>query len=328
MPVDHQLLAAAEAVCVEAVRQAGAVLLDYFRTSLRVDFKGKGERDPVTEADQRSETVLRQALTGAFPDHGIIGEEQDDVVNAGADYVWFLDPLDGTSNFTAGLPAFAISVGLCFRGQPVLGVIAIPWEGPNGTVFRAHQGSGAYCNDAAIQVAGADLPPGTQLVSMPFWSLWQYRIRQAARMRQTNVRAAGSIAYELAYAAHGTFQYSIISGARLWDMVAGVVLVQEAGGVTLFSNSSVRRWSDWTPFLNRALASPFGHDVAALRKLHINVLAGNPRAVHERSVRIATRRPSLLRKAGRRLRRIWQDLTPPAASDEKAQASPTPTDRT
>ena len=80
------------------------------------------------------------ALSRAFPNHGIIGEEAEDAVNPEADYLWFLDPLDGTTNFAAGLPAFAVSMGLCFRGVPVLGVVAVPWEGPGGTIFRAHVG--------------------------------------------------------------------------------------------------------------------------------------------------------------------------------------------
>jgi myo-inositol-1(or 4)-monophosphatase len=306
MEADRQMLVEAEAVCVEAVRQAGAVLLDYFRVPLQVEFKEKGQQAPVTEADRHSEGLLRAALGRAFPAHGIIGEEGEDVVNAGADYVWFLDPLDGTAKFAAGLPAFAISMGLCFRGQPVLGVIAIPWEGPDGTVFRAYQGGGAFCNDVGIQVAAAELPAGTQLASMPFWALWQYRVRRQAGMHQTNVRASGSIAYELVYAARGTFQYAIISGARLWDMVAGVVLVREAGGTTLFSNGAARRWRAWEPFLQRALSDPFGQDAAALRKLHVNMLAGNSQVVQQRAGQITMRRPSLVGKARQRLRKVWK----------------------
>lgn len=307
MPVDRQVLADAEAVCLQAVHDARAVLLEYFRTPLTVEFKEKGQQSPVTEADRRSEDILRNALQGAFPTHGIIGEEGEDVVNAGADYVWFLDPLDGTTNFATGLPSFAISMGLCFQGAPVLGVIAVPWEGPQGTIFRAYQGHGAYCNDLRIQVAATDVPAGTQVASMPFWALWQYRVRRQARFRRLNVRASGSIAYELAYAAHGTFQFSIISGARLWDMIAGVVLVQEAGGTTLFSNSRARRWHDWQPFLQRVLTGPFGHDVSALRKLHINILAGNTQVVSQRASAIRLRRQTMLG----RLRQHWHRLWPP-----------------
>jgi len=324
MHVDRHLLREAEAVCVDAVSQAGAVLRTYFRAPLQVEFKDKHQQDPVTEADRQSEHLLRASLGRAFPSHGIIGEEGEDVVNAAADYVWFLDPLDGTTNFAAGLPAFAISMGLCFQGIPVLGVIAMPWEGPQGTIFRAHQGGGAWCNDGAIQVAGATLPTGTQLASMPFWTLWQYRVRRRAPMHQTNIRATGSIAYELAYAARGTFQYAIISGARLWDMVAGVVLVQEAGGTTLFSNSTMRRWSTWETFLRRVLSTPFGHDPAALRRLHINLLAGNPDLVRQCANQVSVRRPGIWPKLQRRLRKVRKRLrssphatptsTPPAAS--------------
>jgi myo-inositol-1(or 4)-monophosphatase len=303
---DRQILIDAEVVCVEAVRQAGTVLLDYFRAPLQVEFKEKGRQAPVTEADRHSENLLRTILRRAFPNHGIIGEEGEDVVNTEADYVWFLDPLDGTANFAVGLPAFTISMGLCFRGQPVLGVIAIPCEGPKGTIFRAYQGSGTYCNDTAVQIAAAELPAGTRLASMPFWALWQYRVRHQAHMQQINVRAHGSIAYELAYAAYGAFQFSVISGARLWDMVAGVVLVQEAGGATLFGNGTTRRWSAWESFLQQVLSRPFGQDVAALRTLRVDVLAGNPQVVQQRASQIIIRRPSLLKKTRQRLRRIWK----------------------
>lgn len=321
MQVDRPMLIEAEAACVEAVRQAGAVLHGYFRAPLEVEFKEKGQQAPVTEADRHSEHLLRTALSNAFPAHGIVGEEAEDVVNAGADYVWFLDPLDGTANFAAGLPAFAISMGLCFRGQPVLGVIAVPWEGPSGTIFRARHGGGAYCNDVAIRVAPSEVPAGTQLASMPFWALWQYRVHRRAGMLQTNVRAHGSIAYELAYAASGAFQYSIISGARLWDMVAGVVLVQEAGGVTLFGNGAMRRWSAWEPFLQRVLSGTFGQDVAALRKLRVNILAGNAQVVYQRAGQIAMRRPGIWGKTRRHLEKIRTRFKP-SSSNMSADKTP------
>ena len=309
MQADRHVLVDAEAVCVQAVREAGSMLLEYFRQPLSVEFKEKGQQSPVTEADRRSEAILRLALSHHFPDHGIIGEEGEDLVNAGADYVWFLDPLDGTTNFTAGLPAFAISMGLCFRGIPVLGVVAVPWEGPHGTIFRAHQGSGAYCNDTPMQVAPDEIPAGTQLASMPFWALWQYRVRRHAGVNRMNVRAAGSIAYELAYAARGTFQLALISGARLWDMVACVVLVQEAGGTVLFSNGKTRRWSAWETFVQRALTAPFGQDHEALRKLHIYMLAGNAHAVQQRANAITLRHPfPLWRQTQRQARKLWKAL--------------------
>ncbi len=291
MQVDRQVLMDAEAVCVEAVREAGAVLKTYFRAPLDVEFKEKGQQSPVTEADRRSEAMLRDALSKAFPDHGIIGEEQDDVVNAGADYVWFLDPLDGTTNFTAGLPAFAVSMGLCYRGTPVLGVVGVPWEGGEGTIFRAYQGGGAHCNDVAMQIAPSEVPAGTRLMSMPFWALGQYRVGRSSSIRGGNIRANGSIAYELVYAAHGSYQFSVISGARLWDMIAGAVLVQEAGGAMLCCNGKTRRWSDWESFLKRALAKPFGDDIEALRKLHVYMLVGNPDVVQRQAGMIGLRRP-------------------------------------
>ena len=309
MQADRQVLIDAEAVCVQAIQEAGAVLLSYFRRPLEVEFKEKGQQSPVTEADRRSEALLRDALSRAFPTHGIIGEEAEDAVNAEADYLWFLDPLDGTTNFAAGLPAFAVSMGLCFRGAPVLGVVSVPWEGPRGTIFRAHAGGGAYCNDEPMQAAGADVPDGTRLASTPGWMLQQYRVQRGAKVQRLNVRSAGSIAYELAYAARGTFQLTVISGARLWDMVAGAVLVQEAGGAVLFCNGKARRWDTWEAFQRRALSAPFGQDVAALRKLHVYMLAGNERIVRERAGQVALRRlPGPLAKLRRRGRQMLKKL--------------------
>jgi myo-inositol-1(or 4)-monophosphatase len=324
MQVDRQVLMDAEAVCVEAVREAGAVLKTYFRAPLDVEFKEKGQQSPVTEADRRSEAMLRHALSKAFPEHGIIGEELDDVVNAGAEYVWFLDPLDGTTNFTAGLPAFAISMGLCFRGTPVLGVVGVPWEGGEGTIFRAHQGGGAHCNDVAMQIAPSEMPAGTRLMSMPFWALAQYRVGRRSGIRGGNIRANGSIAYELVYAAHGSYQFSVISGARLWDMVAGAVLVQEAGGAVLCCNGKTRRWSDWETFLQRALRQPFGDDIEALRKLHVYMLVGNPDVVQRQAGMIGLRRPLPgMRVVRRKINNIKQWRRAKSAS----KAAPSSTDQ-
>jgi myo-inositol-1(or 4)-monophosphatase len=112
------------------------MLLDYFRQPLSVEFKEKGQQSPVTEADRRSEELLRAALTQAFPEHGIIGEEAEDAINPSADYVWFLDPLDGTTNFTAGLPAFAISWGSAFGVCQCSGSSLSPGKGPQARSFE------------------------------------------------------------------------------------------------------------------------------------------------------------------------------------------------
>ena len=319
MQVDRQVLVDAEAVCVDASREAGAVLMSYFRAPLEVEFKEKNEQSPVTEADRRSEDILRAALSKAFPDHGIIGEEQDDVVNAGADYVWFLDPLDGTTNFTAGLPAYAISMGLCFRGEPVLGVVYVPWEGPTGTFFRAHQGGGAYCNDQEMHVAAAEIPSGTRLTSMPFWAFGQYRVGRKSGLRGSNARANGSIAYELVYAARGSYQVSVISGARLWDMVAGAALIREAGGAVLCCNGKSRAWSEWDVFLQRALSSPFGEDLDALRKLVVYMLVGNPEVVQRQASLIGLRRSNpLVGKVRKQWRDVRKRFQSPSSSDAPA----------
>jgi hypothetical protein len=106
-------------------------------------------------------------------------------------------------------------------------------------------------------------------------------------------------------------------------MVGGVVLVQEAGGTTLFGNGQTRRWSNWELFLQRALAKPFGADTAALRKLHVDILAGNSHIVQQRATQIRRRRPALLGKARHRLRKTWRRLKPSSQpASAAAQSSP------
>ena len=121
-PLDDALLAKIEAHATDMARGAGAILNSYFGKSLNVQYKDENKRDPVTNADVEAQEFLIQAIADRFPDHSILGEEdqvQDD--SPARDFVWVLDPLDGTKNFMAGLPVYASSIGVMHLGVPYCG---------------------------------------------------------------------------------------------------------------------------------------------------------------------------------------------------------------
>ena len=194
-------------------------------------------------------------------------------------------------------PPFAVSMGLCFRGVPVLGVVAVPWEGPGGTIFRAHAGGGAYCKrrtHAGGRGRDAGRHPSGQRAGLDAAPVSRAAARQGAAPQRA---LGGQHRLRVAYVARGTVSVDHHQRARgLWDMVAGAVLVQEAGGAVLFCNGKARRWNGWETFRRQALAAPFGQDAAALRqaaRLH----AGGQRAGRPRA-----RRPDHLASASRSAR--------------------------
>ena len=115
-----------EATAVDLARTAGVRAIEAFQTSVALEFKGKKQDNPVTALDRDTETFLRQELRRAFPDHGLLGEEHADDIASDAEYVWVLDPIDGTANFASGLPLWGISIGLLRHGAPVAGCIWVP----------------------------------------------------------------------------------------------------------------------------------------------------------------------------------------------------------
>ncbi len=213
-------------------REAGRILLDYFQKPLAVEFTGKDKRHPVTPADHAAQDYLKQAVSEAYPDHGFMAEESDEGGTTDSEFLWVADPLDGTTNFINGLPVFAVSLGVLYRGQPVIGCIYAPaMPGPKGELFHAYRGGGAFLEDQPLSV----FPNLSQekLASLP--SGFSGFIRPAAELRKKlgEPRSLGSIAYDLALVARGTFHFAYFGSPRLWDLAAGAVLVREAGGEVL-----------------------------------------------------------------------------------------------
>lgn len=217
---------------IEIARAAGDVIREGFGAAQQVDYKG--QVNPVTETDTAAEALIKTRLSRAFPDHRILAEETG---GAGLDtpgYLWLVDPLDGTNNFANGYPHFCVSLGLLRAGEVVLGVIYDPLR---DETFAARRGHGATLNGAPIRVA-----PAPRLSDALLATGFPYVRRTAAdnntRMldhflrRCQGVRRAGAAALDMAWVACGRLAGYWEMHLSPWDIAAGIVLVQEAGGVT------------------------------------------------------------------------------------------------
>lgn len=258
------LLQELEERAVEFAQGAGRILLEFFRRPLEVQFKGQG-KEPVTEADRRAQEYLLSAIARAYPGHALLGEEDTQAEAPGADFLWAVDPLDGTTNFVNGLPIFAVSVGVLHRGRPVAGCIFAP-GGLWGGAFHARRGGGAYLDGQPISVLGEGSPVPGKLASLPAHYLHYLRPSLPLRRQMGEVRSLGSVSCEMALVACGTLQYALFGLPRVWDVAAGALLVQEAGGEVL-----ARGRRGWQPL--EAFTPPPGQ--GGLRRWAQPLIVGN-----------------------------------------------------
>ena len=213
---------------VEIAREAGALLSHYFER--RVAFETKGEFDLVTEADRASEKLVVERLRTHFPSHGIVAEEGGGH-NSASEYCWFVDPLDGTTNFAHAFPVFNVTLALARAGEIISGVVYDPLR---QEMFAAERGAGAYLNNRRIRVSTAR-KVSESLASTGFPSRKRHHninihFYYQLAMASHGVRRTGSAAVDLAYVAAGRLDYFWEFGLKPWDMAAGTLLVEEAGG--------------------------------------------------------------------------------------------------
>jgi len=213
---------------VEIAREAGALLSKYFER--RVTFELKGEHDLVTEADRASEQLVIERLSSHFPSHSIVAEEGGGHTGS-SEYCWYVDPLDGTTNFAHGFPMYNITMALEQSGELIAGVIFDP---EHNEMFTAERGSGAYLNNRRIRVSKVNRLENT-LVATGFPSRKRHEnvnihFYYQLAMLTHGVRRAGSAALDLAYVASGRLDGFWEFGLNPWDMAAGILLITEAGG--------------------------------------------------------------------------------------------------
>jgi myo-inositol-1(or 4)-monophosphatase len=225
---------------IQTAQEAGRVLAEKFGRALQVSHKG--DIDLVTEADLASERLIIERIRSYHPRHAILTEESGDVAEAGgsdAEYKWVIDPLDGTTNYAHGYPVFCVSIALEHEGRVVVGVVYDPLR---NELFAAERGEGATLNGRRIRVSDT-----VELNRALLCTGFPYDVRERgdfARhfrnfiMQAQSLRRDGAAALDLAYVASGRFEGFYEEGLRPWDVAAGVLLVEEAGGrVTRYDGS-------------------------------------------------------------------------------------------
>lgn len=226
--VRPELLRGLRRHALRIAREAGSLLLARWRTPVPV--RKKGAIDLVTEVDTASEALIRERLAAHYPDVPIVAEEGGGTPGDGL--VWYVDPLDGTTNFAHGHPFFAVSIALCSGPEPLLGVVVAP---ALGTVHAGARGLGAERNGEPCEVARtALLADGLGATGFPYDRATDpdnnLREFAALKLRSRGVRRCGSAALDLCLVADGTYGFYWEQKLNPWDLAAGACIVAEAGG--------------------------------------------------------------------------------------------------
>ena len=221
-------------VAVKAARAAGSIINRAALDIESVRISQKKANDFVTEVDHAAEQAIIETLLGAYPDHGIWAEESGDTHgNPKSDFVWIIDPLDGTTNFIHGLPVYCVSIALAVKGKVEQAVVYDPTR---NDLFTATKGRGAFLNDRRIRVSKrTDLRQALISTGFPFRpgdNFNQYlRMMGEVMQRTVGLRRPGAAALDLAYVAAGYTDGFFEKGLQPWDAAAGSLLVTEAGGL-------------------------------------------------------------------------------------------------
>lgn len=256
---------------VKAARRAGTVIMRHLDRLERLTVEIKGRADYASEVDHLAEGEIIKVLRQAYPDHAILAEETG--AQEGNDYCWIIDPLDGTTNFLHGYLQFAVSIALRHNDRIEQAVVFDPYK---NELYTASRGVGAYLNDRRVRVSRVQqleyalLGTGFPFRSHVHLDTWMETLRMFIK-ETSGVRRAGSAALDLAHVACGRFDGFWEFGLSPWDMAAGCLLIQEAGGMV----------SDL-----RGGANYFDSG---------NILAGNPKIHQEMTTRLGAQLPSDLK---------------------------------
>jgi len=231
-------------LAIRAAREAGAILQDYASRGFQIEHKGR--INLVTEADLASERHIKRLIAAHYPNHRVLAEESGASGRSADEYCWIIDPLDGTTNFSHGVPCYAVSIGVEYKGEMVAGAIYDP---SRDEMFAAERGAGATLNDRKIHVSDVERLEKALVVSgfpydvrermdeyLPAW--------RAFLNHAQGVRRFGAAAIDMAYVAMGRLEGFWEHGLNAWDTAAGWIIIEEAGGrVTKLDGSPFDNYS-------------------------------------------------------------------------------------
>lgn len=219
-------------VAIRAARRAGELISRAFDQRDSLSITQKQDRDFVTDIDRKAEKIIIAEIRKHYPSHGIVAEESG-VHNPDAEIQWYIDPLDGTTNFIHGYPHFAVSIAAWRKGQPQIAVVHDPMR---NETFEAQNGNGAFLNRHRLRVSNVEKVSHSLFASgLPPYrregmAVFQKRM-DVCMTAADGYRRGGSSALDLAYVACGRLDAYWEAGLMSWDIAAGVILVQEAGGM-------------------------------------------------------------------------------------------------
>ena len=224
---------------IETALTAGSILLEKFGRNIKIS--KKGEIDLVTEADLASEKAIIERIRSHYPRHSILAEESGEVISSESanNWKWIVDPLDGTTNFAHGYPCFCVTLALEHDGEIVVGVTFDPTR---NELFAAEKGKGATLNNKPIRVSDTEkLSESLIVTGFPY----DFKTRTDFTghlhdflLKSRGVRRDGSAAIDMAYVACGRFDGFWEEGLHAWDVAAGVLLIEEAGGRVSYYDDS------------------------------------------------------------------------------------------
>jgi len=215
---------------IKAAFEAGKLLMEKFETGIRVEFKGK--YDLVTEADRQAEALIVKLIRERYPDHDFLAEEGV-YTETGSDYRWIIDPLDGTTNYAHGFPWFAVSIALEVKGRLELGVVYNPYV---ADCYVAERGCGAFLNERRLQVSTIDTLERSLLATGFAYDHKKCKANNYDYFKQFQkeaqaCRRPGAASLDLASVAAGRFDGFWELKLKPWDLAAGILLIEEAGGL-------------------------------------------------------------------------------------------------
>ena len=233
--------------------------LNLIKKSENIDYKIKDKNqitgdNPVTEIDLKTQNLITSRINRKFPKHAILGEEGESKKVVKADYLWIIDPIDGTKNFINALPLYCVSIAVMFKGNIVAGGIGLPWK--NNFIISAYEGSGLQSSSPKKYLAENCKPSAGLITFAPTYFQRSYRIKTNFLKFSGEIRNLGSTAAELALVANGNAQLALSGYAFIWDFAAAWILVKESNKKIFFGNMNDNKWQDinpWKQYFNNGL---------------------------------------------------------------------------